>query len=457
MKRPSIRWRLTLWYGGVLALVLTAFSGVVFLVLRYQLLERIDQGLQEELSDVLSEVKRADSPQSLLQWLDRRFANHEGFDFQVLDGEGRHFFTSKRVAERGIQFPEGPAEFSVAAFFSENLPSQGKWRTVAQRENGPDGPLTIYISRSLADFEEESSEVLLTFALAVPLTLLAAVSGGYFLAWQTLRPVRAMTETANRISADRLDQRIPVENADDELGGLAETLNYMIERLEQSFAEMKQFTADAAHELRTPLAVIRNEAEVALRASRSGEEYRHVLEDLLEETNRLGHLAEQLLFLSRHDSGLENPGLDQVPIDQVIHEVVANMQAVAQEKEIDLKQAFARRALVTADPRHLRRLLYNLLDNAIKYTGRMGQVTIASEANGQGITISIQDTGIGISKEHLGRVFDRFYRVDPARSGESSTGLGLAICQSIVNRYGGTIQIQSEEGIGTIVEVFLPT
>lgn len=457
MKGLSIRWKLTLWYSGVLAVVLALFSTAVFLTLRHQLLGRIDQGLTEELADVLYEVRRAKDPDSLHEWLDRRFARHEGFDFQITKPSGERFFVNYRLGDKWLPIPQKPDNAELPFFESLAIGTSGRWRVVTVWANGPDRPLTVQVARSLASFDAESDVLLLTFFLVGPLTLLVAVSGGYFLARRTLYPVQQMTQTANQITADRLSQRIQVPNAQDELGALAQTLNRMIERLEQSFAEMQRFTADAAHELRTPLAVMRNEAEVALRSSRSPEEYGRVLENLLEETNRLANLADQLLFLCRQDAGLHPKVREQVALDELLAEVVGNMQLVAQEKGITLTLDANPASRLLGDNRQLRRVFYNLLDNAIKYTAVPGKVSVRSEITPENLSVVVGDTGVGIPAEYLPRIFDRFYRVDPARTGDGNgAGLGLAISQSIIKALGGTIQVKSQVGQGTTVCVELP-
>ncbi|MEX0702976.1 MAG: heavy metal sensor histidine kinase [Planctomycetales bacterium] len=463
MKRPTIRWKLTLWYAGVLAVVLTLFSGVVYFTMRHQLLGRIDQGLDEELADVLSEVDRAGDSAGMLKWLHRRFAHHEGFDFEITDAHGRRVFVNPRLVERGLSFAPastaGSTRSSPAGSTSQdaeaprletrNVGSAG-WRIVTVEARGPDGPLTVRVARSLASFEHEMRELLLTFLLVAPLTLLAAVGGGYVLADRALRPVQEMSRTARRITADRLHERIAVDNPHDELGTLAVTLNEMIERLERSFTEMQRFTADAAHELRTPLAVIRNEAEVALRSARSPEEYCRVLENLLEETDRLSTMADQLLFLCRQDAGLQPKANGSVPMAELLADVVSNMQLVAQDKRVVLSLQEDEPCLLTGDGRQLRRLFYNLLDNAIKYTSAGGRVSVTSRREADSLIVVVADTGIGIPVEHLPRIFDRFYRIDPARSDElDGAGLGLSICCSIVRGMGGKISVESAVGRGT--------
>jgi len=456
MNRLKIRWKLTLWYGCVLAVVLMVFGTVVFVIMRHHLMQRIDQGLNEELADVLSEVNRAKTTDSLKDWLDRRFAAHAGFDFQITRPSGERFFYNPRLADKAWPLPLKGAESSEATFQTIPFEEKGDWRIVQVRVQGPDGPLTVQVGRSLAAYEHELNELLMTFLLAGPLTLLATICGGYFLACRVLRPVQEMTKAAKVISADRLNERIVVVNPHDELGELGETLNEMIERLERSFTEMRRFTADAAHELRTPLAIIRSEAEVALRLPRSSEQYCGVLENLLEDTNRLSMLADQLLFLSRQDAGLGGKVSESVRLDVLLREVVSNMQLIAQDKSIALELSDCPPCELTTDARLLRRVLVNLLDNAIKYTAQAGRVEVSSEVAASKVTIQIRDSGMGIAPEHLPHIFERFYRVDAARSGDGNgAGLGLSICQAILRNLEGAISVESEVGKGTTFTVTL--
>ncbi|MCI0705244.1 MAG: heavy metal sensor histidine kinase [Planctomycetia bacterium] len=452
MTRLSIRWKLTLWYGLVLAVLLTGFSAVVYWTLRHQLMSRIDLGLTEELADVRYEVERAADTLGLLVWLDRRFARHEGFDFQITRPDGTRFFVNERLADKNL--PLSPAVPDHPRFESIEL-ENGRWRVVTVQVRGPEGPLTVQVARSLSTFDHESDELLWAFLLAGPLTVAATLVGGYLLAGRTLAPVERITETARSISGERLDQRVPVANPGDELGRLAATLNDMLDRLERSFTEMHRFTADAAHELRTPLAVIRNEAEVALRTPRSAKEYTRVLETLLEEVVRLSEMADQLLFLCRQDAGLNPPAREEVRLDELLRAVAENMRLVAEAKGVTLVLADNLPCTVRGDAHQLRRVFYNLIDNAVKYTAAGGTVRVASRRDGDEVVVTVFDTGIGIPAEHLPRVFDRFYRVDPSRTGDGA-GLGLSICRAVVEGAGGTITAVSDEGRGSVFEVRLP-
>jgi two-component system, OmpR family, heavy metal sensor histidine kinase CusS len=231
----------------------------------------------------------------------------------------------------------------------------------------------------------------------------------------------------------------------------------MIARLQRSFEEVRRFTADAAHELRTPLAAMRTEAEVALRSPRSPDRDAQVLENLLEEIERLTRLVSHLLFLCREDTGVNVGDLQRVRLDEIVSDVFEHMKVAAREKGLDLSIKRVDACEVSGEADRLRQLFFNLLDNAIKYTQSGGNVTVETQASGGQAIVTVTDTGIGIASEHLPHVFDRFYRVDSARSSETEgTGLGLAICRSITESHAGWLEITSTPGIGTCVTLTIP-
>jgi heavy metal sensor kinase len=277
------------------------------------------------------------------------------------------------------------------------------------------------------------------------------------LARQALAPVERMAATADEITATQLDRRLHVPNPDDELGRLARTLNGMIARLERSFEEVRRFTADAAHELRTPLAILRNEAEVALRIPRESEQYRDCLENMLEEIDHLSRLSEVLLFLFREDAGLGAHTGDVLSLDQIVREVADDIRVVAAEQNQELVVDASSPCNVLGNAEQLRRLLFHLLDNAIKFTPAGGSIGIRVERQKGQARVIVWDAGIGIAPEHLPRVFDRFYRVDSARSRRTGgDGLGLSICKSIAETHQGCIELVSQPGKGTQVTLTLP-
>jgi heavy metal sensor kinase len=452
----SIRWRLTLWYGGVLAVVLAAFGTAVYVTARHQSLRRIDQGLAEELADVLFEVRRARTDEGLSEWLDRRFYRHEGFDFQVDRPGGERFFANQRLADKALPAPE--SERLAEGPFYRNVTAEGRrWRIVSVQAPGPRELLTVQVARSLADFDHESRELALALLLTGPLTLLVAVGGGYFLARRALSPVDLIRRRTKEITAMRLDCRLPVPSPGDELGLLALTINDMIARLERSFNEMRRFTADASHELRTPLTAIRAEAELALGKPGASPEQQALLGSILEECARLTRLTEQLLALAREDAGIAPQLREPVDLAALLNEATETMRPLAEVKRLRLHVGRPAGVHVQGDAARLRQVFYNLLDNAIKYTPEGGTVEARVEArDGRAVAI-VRDSGTGIPEEHLPHVFERFYRVDKARTrAAGGTGLGLSIAHSIVAAHGGQIELRSAPGEGTTASVTLP-
>jgi heavy metal sensor kinase len=301
-------------------------------------------------------------------------------------------------------------------------------------------------------------ELVTVFLALGPVALAFAVGGGYWLARKALSPVDRMAATAAEITATRLDRRLVEPATLDELGHLARTFNTMISRLQRSFDEVRRFTADAAHELRTPLAVMRTEAEVALRSQRSPDRDARVLENLVEEIERLSRLVSQLLFLCREDTGVGTNNFQTVRLDNLVRDVVDHIEVAAKEKGLDLQATLVDACDIKGDPDRLRQLFFNLLDNAIKYTPPGGSITVESRPVQGRVHVAVTDTGIGIPGEHLPHVFERFYRVDSSRSSIiDGNGLGLAICFSIAESHSGRLAIESTPGIGTRVTVLLPT
>ena len=458
MNRLNIRWRLTMWYGAVLAGVLSVFGAAVYLVMRHALLARTGSGMYMESVEVEEEVARTGSRSLLGTGLGRRFARHPGYDVQVSDPGGEPLFRSDRIKNDGLPRPSLSLDTTQGAYEDFHRGQVGRFRLLSRTIPGPSGLLILQIAVPSEGDDRELSELMTALCVAGPVALVLASGGGYLLARKALAPVDRMAAEADQITATRLDRRLEVPNTDDELGRLAGTLNGMIARLERSFDETRQFTADAAHELRTPLAVMRNAVEVALRSPRETEDYRRVLGDVLEEVERLTRLAEQLLFLCREDAGLVPLTMRQVPLEGLVRETAEHMRAVGEAKGVTLRCESLSPSTIRGDEDQLRRLLFNLLDNAIKFTPAGGRVDVRLGLSDGFARIEIVDTGAGIPAEHLPHVFERFYRVDPARGREAEgVGLGLSICRSIAEVHGGEIRVESTVGRGTRARLSLPT
>jgi heavy metal sensor kinase len=297
------------------------------------------------------------------------------------------------------------------------------------------------------------------FFAGVPLILLLASAGGYFLARKSLSPIALMNQQTQRITAERLSSRLDVSNSHDELGSLATTINDLLVRLETSFSEQQRFIADASHELRTPLAVLRGETEVALEKTRSLAEYKESLALIKDEAERLSRIVEDLFILARQPIDVPIALVKEpVSLNEVVNDCVRAAQVLATRKDLQLKLDSARADLtLSGDEELLKRMLLNLLDNAVKYTPAGGEISVGLARQNGSAQIVVSDTGIGIPEAAQLHVFDRFYRVDKARSRQlGGAGLGLSIVRWIVEAHGGTIGVKSSPGQGSSFSVELP-
>jgi heavy metal sensor kinase len=332
----------------------------------------------------------------------------------------------------------------------------------------------IQIASSLEDVEEALNTLLILLVITVPLALMVASLGGQFLANKALKPVDQITHTARMITSQNLNQRIKPPKVKDEISRLIETFNEMISRLDQSFRQIKQFSTDASHELKTPLTILKGEAEVTLRRKRTPQEYEQILRSNLEEVNRMSQIVDDLLLLSKADIGEIRLNKDRIHLVEILNEVVAQLNILAQAKNLRIETSnHDENIQIFGDGLRIRELFLNLIENGIKYTEEGGSlhVTVTKDTSPHAISTSgraegnhpefakiiVSDTGIGIAKEDQERIFDRFFRVDKARSrAQGGSGLGLSICRWIVEAHGGEINVESEIGKGSSFIVRLP-
>ena len=312
---------------------------------------------------------------------------------------------------------------------------------------------TMQVGQSLDTVQDTLNRLLEGFAVGVPLLVVVAAAGGYVLAAQALAPIDAMTRTAQRISAEDLHARLGLPPSNDEVGRLAATFDGMLARLEGAFERERRFTADASHELRTPLAAMQAILGVTREQRRTPAQYEQALDDLTTETHRLRSLVEDLLHMARSERP-SSPNLERIDLSIMLADVVESLEPLAEAKGLHLTAHIADRLIIDGDSDNLIRLWLNLIDNAVKYTER-GTVALTASTEATAIRITVSDSGIGIAPADLPRLFDRFYRVDSARS-NGGTGLGLAIAQEIVAAHDGTIAIESTPAVGTLVTVVLP-
>ena len=465
MRPRSIRARLTLWYTSLLTVTILLLGASAYSLLGYSLARDIDRALQGVAVALSEQPSRSRLPAVApdIDAIFRRFFGMSPWDRYV---ERRHPWSDRPPQESPSgtgRLPLSPQALNRASAGLETFetleglgPYPVRVLTHPVREAGRITSL-IQVGMSLESVSVTRRRFLLVMAAVLPLAVLLAGSGGWLLARRALRPVDQMTEAARRISAEHLDERVHTTGTGDELDRLAATLNDMLGRLDVTFRQIRQFSADASHELQTPLTILQGELEVALRAPRTPDEYRRVLTSALEESGRIARLVEGLLLLSRADAGVLR--MDHQPVDlaRLVAEVCEHSQVLAKARGVTLDLGPLTPVTIQGDPQHLRRLLVNLVDNGLKYTLAGGRVTLALHQDGAWAVLRVADTGIGLAPEEQERIFQRFYRAPAAVSrGEEGSGLGLCIARSIVEAHGGYVQVESAEGHGSIFTVCLP-
>jgi two-component system, OmpR family, sensor kinase len=316
----------------------------------------------------------------------------------------------------------------------------------------------ISLAYTVKDVSDTLRSLFFAILLAVPVILLISVMGGIFLSKMSLKQVDKITRTANAIKATNLSQRIEEPETNDEISRLAKTLNEMIERLEQSFNRIKQFTSDASHELRTPLTILRGEIEVALSKERSNEKYAEVLSSALDEVTRLSNVVETLLELSSADVGKSKMQFERGNLSLMVDDIIEDMSILAEEKNISITGDIYKNVILYYDNGRIYQAILNVIDNAIKYTQKGGRIIVSLKNHEHYVELKVADNGLGMTEEELAHIFDRFYRVDKARSSENikGSGLGLSIVKWIVEAHNGKIFVESQPKKGTNFIIMLP-
>lgn len=334
---------------------------------------------------------------------------------------------------------------------------QDEWRLVAYAPGGEIAEFIIVAAESRRELIDQMSALRRIFLLSLPAMLLMAGFAGYLLARKSLAPIAEMTAQAERISAENLHERLPVKNKNDELDRLALVFNDLLARIKSSFDGLRQFTADASHELRTPLAIIRGEADVALSQERAPGEYRETLAIIQDEARLLSDIVEDMLALARADAGQRRLKLEEFYFNDLTEECVHSARALALNKDLSLDFESSDEGAFRGDEDLLRRMVINLLDNAIKYTPEGGSISVKLWREDGRINLRVTDNGIGIPAESAARVFERFYRVDKARSrAEGGSGLGLPIVKWIAEAHHGSVSLESALERGSSFTVSLP-
>jgi heavy metal sensor kinase len=454
LKPRSVRVRLTLWYIGAMLVVLGVYAAGVYTFVRNNSSRLLDERLHDDFdwaSDMLAqrpdgtiapydETGEGDSP-----WL------------QVWSLDGHLLYDTPEARRNPVPKSD---RLAVAAKEEDRIVTVPEvsppFRVMSGGARIGGNPVVVQVARSEGAVAQNLQQLIYILFLGLPGAVAVAGLGGYLLARRALAPIDRMAERARSINAERLNDRLPVDNPDDELGRLATVFNETLMRLESSFAQMRHFTADASHELRTPLTAIRSVGEVGLRGRRDETAYREIIGSMLEEVDRLALLVDRLLMLSRADTGRANLSIDVVDIPQLAGEVSEQLSVLAEEKNQFVTVQCDVVPPWNGDRMVLRQALLNLIDNAIKYSPAGGVIEVRVTQTAAGTTIDVIDNGPGIPLELRSRIFDRFYRVDKARSRENGgTGLGLAIAKWAVEVNGGYLTLQAT-ATGSCFRITLP-
>ncbi len=447
-KARSVRARLTLWHLSVLATIILGFALGVYFFLQASLLRQIDNHLTRDFATVERVVTQG--PQEL-----DSLTRHGNVLFFRVEIERQPAIETESWRKLGLTtLPSTGKEGAVWISAADGKPYRIKAAAVPFR----DGMRRIIVAHDGDTFQQSMHSLMVILLLAIPAALVLAVAGAYLLAGRILAPLATMAATARKISADRLSERLPVENPGDEFGQLATAFNETFLRLEDSFDRLHRFTADASHELRTPLTAIRSVGEVGLQEGSNAAACREVIGSMLEETDHLTKLVDSLLILSRADARTVPLHRERTDLTVLATEVYDCLQVLAEEKGQIVSLVAPSPVVASIDRTTVRQALINLLDNAIKFTPQGGFIQVSVERSGaEEAVIAVSDDGPGIPAEHREKIFERFYRVDKGRSREiGGAGLGLSIAQWAVHANDGRLKLEKREGKGSTFRIHLP-
>ncbi len=452
----SISLRLTLWFSAIFLGGFLVFGVLLLYSMSSFVNSARDQKLKqraEHMVEVIQSKHRASS--DLSKPADDIFvpsANGHVLQAYSLDGK---ILTRSQLTDTRFPWPvfsERRAESSRSTEFNGQT-----YRVYMLTASLNGTPLRVFTARVLTDnpgLLDEPATILIRF---LPAMLLVSALAGYFISRRALMPVVCLMESARSITIGNLASRLPVSPVGDELARLAETCNEMLSRLEEAVKRITQFTADASHELRSPIAFIRIASEDALRIPDLPAEAAETFQSIVSETEHASQLLEDMLLLARFDAGRAPITFERIFPTELVESVVRRMKVLAAQKHQHLTTKLSNEDMQSmGDEPMFRRLIWILVDNAIKYTPRESAITVTLERDGQRARLSVSDNGTGISEEHLPHLFDRFFRVDPSRGEQNGTGLGLAIAKWIAETHHAEITVQSREGRGTTFEVIFP-
>jgi heavy metal sensor kinase len=452
----SIRARLTGWYALVLTVMLIVYATGAFVAVRHEFVEQLDGQLHDDFET--AEGLLTWMPDGRVAWAGERHLDPDSDEvrvvYEIWSSAGQQIHRSGTSA----QLPPIALASAGVRYRYETVAASGeRWRTLTATTTIGGQSVVLRVSRSEERLRGQLREILFVLVLGLPLVVVLAGLGGYILARRALVPIDRLASEAQRITAERLHERLSAPNQTDEIGRLTHVINETFARLESSFDQLRRFTADASHELRTPLAVVRGLGEAVVAQRRSPEDYEEAIGSMLEEIDRMTNLVDTLLRLSRGDADTIRLSREPVDLGQLVRDVAGSLGILAEERDQRLTLDITDRVVVSADRLVLREALTNVLDNAIKYSPAGSRVSLRVEQSNGEAGVAIEDEGPGIAPEHRDRVFHRFFRVDQARSRDrGGAGLGLAIAKWAVEIHGGSITVNGSASGGSEIRIVLP-
>lgn len=454
--RISISLRLTIWFGIIFLAGWVLFGMAMWLNLKRTLADERYQTLSRRIDRLRTLLDKDEDADARFEDF-KEFARATGGGLaEIFRADGSRALSSPTPAAKAFPWPIVQPGIDEK-FYHVNAQDQPYW--VLARRSTLNGE-AVYLTAAAP--EGGNLLVLDRFweglIASAPILLLISSAGAYWLSRKALRPVDRITTAARSISISNLSERLPVSRSGDELERLAETCNAMLARLDVAVNQIKRFTADASHELRGPISFVRTVAEVALRNPQADLESRQAFEDIVEETAKATVLLEDMLTLARGDAARGDKALQSINLAAVVEEACEMARPIAEDRHLDLSVSLgaSQPVNVLGDFTTLRRLLWILLDNALKYTQAQGRIDVALNANSHQATVEVRDSGVGISATDLPHIFDRFYRADPSRSNIDGAGLGLAIAKWIAEMHHADLKVASQLQKGTVFQLVLP-
>jgi two-component system OmpR family sensor kinase len=452
----SVRARLTLWYTAILALVLIIFSAVSYVLLARAIRAENDASLADTAHEFAAAFDPGDRSRGRDELLDLRYSDRE---IMVLSPAGALVEASKsRIGPAEKKRIEAFVRGRGKGFYTIPGGEEGDGvRIIATPINVVGTRYTVVVASSLGEQADRLESAAHAVFFGIPVALLVAAAGGYLLARKSLAPVTMMSLKARQIGAETLDERIAIGNERDELGFLAATLNGLLERLQLAFESQRRFMADASHELRTPIAIIQGEADVALARNRDAVDYRESIEVMQRAARKLTRIVQNLFLLARGDAGRYPTSMTRFYVGDVVADCVRGMQSVAQARGVALTSSAPEDMVIVADEELINRLVLNLVENAVKFTPVGGRVHVDVQTEHGACAIRVTDTGIGIPPADQERIFERFFRGDRARpQNAGGAGLGLPIARWIAEVHGGELQLEHSDAGGSVFVARLP-